>query len=228
MIKGFIFDYGGTLDTRGNHWGKVLWHAYERNSVPVGEEDFRKAYVHAERTLAKNRIIMPTSTFHDTLSKKIRLQMDYLEENYGMENSGRFHALVLDDVYTIASETTAESVGVLKVLHRDFPLVLVSNFYGNINTVLSEFGFDGLFSHVVESAVVGIRKPDPRIFLLGTEKLGTKPHETMVVGDSYDKDILPAEKAGCQTTWIKGEGWTDDDVEAPVAGRIIHDLSELL
>ena len=23
-IKGFIFDYGGTLDTRGNHWGKVL------------------------------------------------------------------------------------------------------------------------------------------------------------------------------------------------------------
>lgn len=228
MTKGFIFDYGGTLDTRGNHWGKVLWHAYERNSVPVEEKDFRNAYVHAERTLAKNRIIMPTSTLHDTLSKKIRLQMDFLEENCGMENSGRFHALVLDDVYTIARETTAESVGVLKVLHRDFPLVLVSNFYGNINTVLSEFGFDGLFSHVVESAVVGIRKPDPRIFLLGTEKLGTKPQETMVVGDSYDKDILPAEKAGCQTTWIKGEGWTDDDVEAPVAGRIIHDLSELL
>ena len=198
------------------------------NSVPVEEEDFRNAYVHAERTLAKKRIIMPTSTFHDTLSKKIRLQMDFLEENCGMENSGRFHAMVLDDVYTIARETTAESVGVLKVLHRDFPLVLVSNLYGNINTVLSEFGFDGLFSHVVESAVVGIRKPDPRIFLLGTEKLGTKPQETMVVGDSYDKDILPAEKAGCQTTWIKGEGWTDDDVEAPVAGRIIHDLSELL
>ena len=228
MTKGFIFDYGGTLDTRGNHWGKVLWHAYERNSVPVEEEDFRNAYVHAERTLAKKRIIMPTSTIHDTLSKKIRLQMDFLEENCGVENSGRFHALVLDDVYTIARETTAESVGVLKVLHRDFPLVLVSNFYGNINTVLSEFGFDGLFSHVVESAVVGIRKPDPRIFLLGTEKLGTKPQETMVVGDSYDKDILPAEKAGCQTTWIKGEGWTDDDVETPVAGRIIHDLSELL
>ena len=52
--------------------------------------------------------------------------------------------------------------------------------------------------------------------------------KTQGYGDSYDKDILPAEKAGCQTTWIKGEGWTDDDVEAPVAGRIIHDLSELL
>lgn len=38
-IKGFIFDYGGTLDTRGNHWGKVLWHGYERTGVPVGEQD---------------------------------------------------------------------------------------------------------------------------------------------------------------------------------------------
>ena len=45
-IKGFIFDYGGTLDTRGNHWGKVLWHGYERTGVPVGEQDFRDAYVY--------------------------------------------------------------------------------------------------------------------------------------------------------------------------------------
>lgn len=24
MTKGYIFDYGGTLDTAGRHWGKVL------------------------------------------------------------------------------------------------------------------------------------------------------------------------------------------------------------
>ena len=35
MIKGYIFDYGATLDTAGQHWGKVLWHAYERQQVPV-------------------------------------------------------------------------------------------------------------------------------------------------------------------------------------------------
>jgi putative hydrolase of the HAD superfamily len=50
MIKGIIFDYGGTLDTRGNHWGKVLWHAYERQQIPVTEEQFRDA---ADRILAE-------------------------------------------------------------------------------------------------------------------------------------------------------------------------------
>ena len=51
MTKGYIFDYGGTLDTAGRHWGKVLWHAYSRHNIPVTEEQFREAYVHAERTL---------------------------------------------------------------------------------------------------------------------------------------------------------------------------------
>ena len=75
MVKALIFDYGGTLDTNGCHWGKVLWHAYKEAGVPVDEENFRKAYVHGERTLATNRIITPSSTFRDTLSEKIKLQM---------------------------------------------------------------------------------------------------------------------------------------------------------
>ena len=62
MARGLIFDYGGTLDTKGCHWGKVLWHAYEQSHVPVGEEAFRNAYVHGERTLATNRIITPHIT----------------------------------------------------------------------------------------------------------------------------------------------------------------------
>ena len=68
MLKGYIFDYGGTLDTGGQHWGKVIWHAYEHLQVPVSETDFRDAYVHAERTLGKNPIIQPDFTFYKNLS----------------------------------------------------------------------------------------------------------------------------------------------------------------
>ncbi|MDY3670437.1 MAG: HAD family hydrolase, partial [Prevotella sp.] len=49
MIKGYIFDFGGTLDTAGCHWGQMLWHAYQRQQIPVSEEQFREAYVYAER-----------------------------------------------------------------------------------------------------------------------------------------------------------------------------------
>ena len=69
MNKGYIFDYGGTLDTGGQHWGMLLWHAFERHQVPVSESQFRDAYVYAERTLGKNKIIQPTDTFLQTLKK---------------------------------------------------------------------------------------------------------------------------------------------------------------
>ena len=93
MIKGYIFDYGGTLDTGGHHWGKVIWHAYERQQVPVSEAQFREAYVHGERTLGKNPIIQPDFTFRQTLEKKLQLQLEFLHQE-------DYLSPLLDDLYS--------------------------------------------------------------------------------------------------------------------------------
>lgn len=208
MTAGLIFDYGGTLDTGGQHWGQALWHAYERHHVPVTEAQFREAYVHAERTLGRNPIIRPDFTFRQTLEKKLQLQLECFRGVWSEECGVRYAKVLADDLYERTVEQTSKSRKVLQALKdRGLPLVLVSNFYGNMSVVLREFGFDGLFLQVIESAVVGIRKPDPRIFLLGVEALGLKPEEVTVVGDSLDKDIIPAQEAGCQTVWLRGEGW---------------------
>ena len=105
-------------------------------------------------------------------------------------------------------------------------MVLVSNFYGNIGAVLREYGINSYFRDVIESAVVGVRKPDPAIFRLGTDALGLPPDEVLVVGDSIGKDIVPARSIGCETAWIEGKPWF---FEKPVAAPGIHikKLSEL-
>ena len=266
-LKGIIFDYGGTLDTCGQHWGKKLWHAYERQHVPVTEQQFRDAYVYGERTLGRNPIIKPDYTFHRTLSTKIRLEMEHLCTHNAWDASEEEfrakHQAVLDDLYAEVQATTTHSIGVLRELHERYPMVLVSNFYGNIECVLHEFGFDGLFLDIIESAIVGVRKPDPRIFELGVEELrkgvqevqgaqgvqgvqgewhttplppregqgGGSPlisNEVLVVGDSFYKDILPAQKAGCRTAWFKGEGWTDETYDETIPDMVITDLCDLL
>ena len=232
MTAGYIFDYGGTLDTGGQHWGMVLWHAYERHHVPVTEAQFREAYIHAERTLGRNPIIHPDFTFRQTLEEKIRIEMEYLRGTWNVACGKSDVEAVVDDVYCLTKAHTNQSCRVLKAIKDcGLPMVLVSNFYGNMSVVLQEFGFNGLFLHVIESAIVGIRKPDPRIFLLGVEALGLKPEEVTVVGDSLDKDIIPAHRAGCQTVWLKGEGWTNEE-KSPETGDwnsvIITCLDELL
>ena len=224
MAAGYIFDFGGTLDTGGQHWGQALWHAYERHQVPVSEAQFREAYVHAERTLGSQHIILPTDTFHTTLETKIRLQLDYLGHLSPLTS---YLSPLLDDLYAKTIEQTARSREVLMQLKAQWPLVLVSNFYGNMNVVLREFGLDQIFQTVIESAVVGVRKPDPRIFLLGVGALGLKPEEVTVVGDSLTKDIIPARHAGCQTVWLQGEGWEPHPVICE-ADRVIRSLDELL
>ena len=228
MIKGYIFDYGGTLDTGGQHWGKVIWHAYERQLVPVSEQQFREAYVHAERTLGKNPIIQPDFTFYKTIETKIRIKLEYLQEKNDVSSVSSYLKPLTDSLYEATVKETAKSREVLLQLKQQYPMVLVSNFYGNIATVLKEFKLDGIFDTIIESAVVGVRKPDPQIFTLGVVALGMRPDEVVVVGDSMDKDIIPAGKAGCHTVWFKGEGWTNDPVDESPAGKVITDLTQIL
>ncbi len=232
MIKGYIFDYGGTLDTAGCHWGKVLWRAYQNHHVPIKEEEFRVAYVTAERFLGKNPVIKPHFTFYDTLEAKLTIQMEHLiASGYWNVNKTEHQRLkndILESLYSEVKRQTKSSAKVLSELSKRYPMVLVSNFYGNIPVVLKEFFLDSYFREVIESAVVGIRKPDPEIFLLGVKALGLKPEETIVVGDSFTKDIIPAKKAGCKTIWFKGEGWTEETFDESISDKVIKSLEECL
>ena len=231
-IKGLIFDYGATLDTCGCHWGQMIRHAYERNSIPVSEEQFRDAYVFAERTLGSNPIIQSRYTFYKTLQIKIRIEMEFIKEhnywNPSKADIDKAICAVVDDLYARVKEYTHNSLELLALLKKKYRMVLVSNFYGNISVVLNEFGFDGMFQNIIESAVVGIRKPDPRIYMLGVDTLQMKPEETVVIGDSFKKDIVPAKKIGCNVIWIKGETWTDEYNDESLPDVIITDLRQLI
>lgn len=232
MIKGYIFDYGGTIDTSGCHWGKMIWHAYERQGVPVDWGQFCEAYVHAERVLGRNPIIQPSFTFKQTLAAKLKIEMEYLMNKGYLQVSplelGNWHDAVCEDLYSLVVEETSRSREVLVSLSEKYPLVLVSNFYGNIAEVLKEFRLDGLFKDIIESAVVGVRKPNPAIYRLGVETIGFAADEIAVVGDSISKDMIPAKSLGCKTVWIRGEAWDDEPQDTTSVDYAIGTLQELL
>ena len=228
-IKGIIFDYGGTIDTGGDHWSEIIWDGYCKSGVAVTKEDFRVAYVYAERELARTLHILPHHNFHDLLLIKMQIELQYLaqEGKFPHADVDSKASEIADYCYQTARKFAGNAAGVLKKLSSHYPMVLVSNFYGNIGTVLKDFGIDNYFKKIIESAVVGIRKPDPAIFSLGVEALGLKPEEVLVVGDSYKKDILPARSLGCRTAWLKGEGWAPEE-DAQQDPCQISSLEELL
>ena len=55
---------------------------------------------------------------------------------------------------------------------------------------------DELFDVVVDSAHVGVRKPDPRIFRLALERLGGTAPEAAVFLDDFHGNVAAAERLG--------------------------------
>ena len=210
-IKGIIFDYGGTLDSRGVHWSEVLWNGYQQAGVPIDKETFRNAYVEGERALARERIILPQDNFLTLLRKKVELEISFLPEQ--PDNATRLSWI--DSIATYCDNAARscidEAKPVLEKLHERYPMMLVSNFYGNIDEVLRDYGIRHLFKGIIESAVVGVRKPNPTLFRLGVDALELRPDEVLVVGDSLNKDIQPSEALGCHVLWLKGKGWTEKE-----------------
>ena len=269
-IKGIIFDYGGTLDTRGDHWSEVLWQGYEHFGIGVAADEevepgvsihkqaFRDAYVYGERALAVNPIVTPDFHFEDILREKLILELKFLAGKELLEtgkddaekqaklgndsdasseslllslSDSEIHQIAVDMAHYINAKTLdllQENKQVLEHLKQaGYPMVLVSNFYGNINQVLKDAGIDGYFKEVIESAVVGVRKPNPAIFALGVCALDLPASQVLVVGDTYSKDIMPAHKLGCHTLWIKGLQWEEKHVDESIPDGIIRKLSEM-
>jgi len=77
---------------------------------------------------------------------------------------------------------------------------------------------------VVDSAVVGVSKPDPAIFRIALDALGVPPSRTVLhVGDSLRYDVTGALAAGLQPVHLDPNGFCP----APDGHRHIRALAEL-
>ncbi|MBQ5465830.1 MAG: HAD family hydrolase [Muribaculaceae bacterium] len=234
-IRGIIFDYGGTIDSRGVHWSWIIWDGYQQAQVPITLEQFREAYVFAERELAKVRHILPSDNFLQLLRKKMVIELQYVaQQGWTQTTQQQFDEWaesIAQHCYREAQESIAEAMPVLESLSKQFPLMLVSNFYGNIDEVVRDLGIRHFFKGIIESAVVGIRKPNPTLFRLGVDALELPADQVLVVGDSLKKDILPAHSLGCATAWMQGPGWAEDEndaIDIPADTCRLTSLTQLL
>jgi putative hydrolase of the HAD superfamily len=128
-----------------------------------------------------------------------------------------------------ALDPDAEST--LSDLGRDHRLALVTN--GAPDVQREKLGRTTLSSHfaaIVISADIGIGKPDPRIFQAALDILGVPAAEAVMVGDSLERDIAGARRAGLRTVWLDraGAGARDGSIVANARIRSLPELRDSL
>ncbi|WP_340074354.1 YjjG family noncanonical pyrimidine nucleotidase [Leptobacterium sp. I13] len=57
----------------------------------------------------------------------------------------------------------------------------------------------GFFTHVINSEMVGVKKPNPKIFEFALEKAIVDPEKSVMIGDSLEADIIGAKNVGMHT-----------------------------
>jgi putative hydrolase of the HAD superfamily len=112
---------------------------------------------------------------------------------------------------------------IAELRRRGFRIGLITVCTDDVPALWPETPFHGLFDAEVFSCSVGLKKPDPRIYLLACEQLGVEPQEAMFVGDGANDELAGAERVGLRAILLEREG-----EELEWTGLRVRSLPELL
>jgi putative hydrolase of the HAD superfamily len=111
----------------------------------------------------------------------------------------------------------------LDELSPNYTLHIITNGFHEVqHNKLHKSGLKPYFSTVTTSEEVGLKKPNPVIFQKALEKTQAEPQESLMVGDTFEADILGAEALGMHTLFYNY--WS---VEVPDQYSIISNIREI-
>jgi putative hydrolase of the HAD superfamily len=103
---------------------------------------------------------------------------------------------------------------------------VISNSNGSVRSILETLGLTGHLDFVLDSAEVGVEKPDPRIFELALAQARVTAGEAVYIGDLYSIDVRGARAAGMRAVLLDPGGhWGSRDCpmarDLPGAVRVV-------
>ena len=219
MNSAVLFDFGGTLDADGLTWKERFHSLFGAEGVAVEPRRFDPAFHAADDAL----VGAVPETF--SLEETVQRVADGVARALRPDDAGlgsRVAARFLADA-RVCLESNAP---ILERLARSYRLGVVSNFYGNLATVCDNAQVRRYFGVIVDSARVGLSKPDPRIFMTAVEALGIEPGRAVMVGDSLARDMAGARAAGMAHIWLTPAPERQGRPCCPV-DRVIRSLRDL-
>ena len=216
-----LFDFGGTLDSDGIPWKARFFRIWKDEAGEIAPAAFDRAFYDADDAVV-GRVAAETP-LAETVGRVARGLVQGIRHAADEPLAEKIAARFLAD----ARERLSSSAVLLKRLAGRYRLGIVSNFYGNLGAVCRESGIAPYLSVAIDSAAVGFRKPDARIFEAALAPLDARPSDAIFVGDSLPRDMAGARAVGMPHVWLSTEETPCCCPEDPVI-RSLGDLEEIL
>lgn len=101
---------------------------------------------------------------------------------------------------------------ILDYLKGRYTMHIITNGFAEIQSIKMESSeIAHYFTHVITSENANAKKPDPLVFQYAMEISGTTAHESLMIGDNYEADILGAKSVNLDTVFYNPEGILVED-----------------
>jgi putative hydrolase of the HAD superfamily len=127
-----------------------------------------------------------------------------------------------------------ETPALLEELQGRYRLGVVTNFMDGPTArgIFDDMGYEEIFDSLVVSVEVGYQKPASILFHRALEEMGSKPENTIMVGDTYEADVVGAHRSGMRGVLVDLYGATaeqirDSDAVIKNIGRLPEALERL-
>lgn len=230
MIRGVIFDLGGTVIRLTRPWEEVFQESRPalveqllQEGANLDAAAFAAEFRQAMELNDHNRQMSFLETTTATVLREVlsHFGVTDLPEESVQRALARFYAV---------SESQWEAMpGVYNVLgelrQTGYRLGMISNAGddGNVQRLLDRCSLRPYFDPILVSAAVGLRKPNPALFHMLLQAWQIEAREAVMVGDTLAADILGAQNAGLHQIWLTAEA--DTPANRAHAGAILPEAT---
>ena len=198
MVTDIFFDLDHTLWDFDKNSKLAFARVFEKHEIDVEITDFIKEYEPinfnywklfredkvTKRELRRGRLIEAFSIFNLNFNNR---KIDVLADSYIEELPGDNHLF-----------DGAEMI--LNYLSNKYILHIITNGFKDVQHLkLKNSGIKKHFSTVTTSEEVGVKKPNPLIFNSALKKAKVNAINSIMIGDTFEADILGAEAVGMKT-----------------------------
>jgi HAD superfamily hydrolase (TIGR01509 family) len=110
------------------------------------------------------------------------------------------------------------------LLAKGTKIAIISNSEGRLSELVAEMGLGTAFRIVADSGVLGVEKPDPRIFEWTASELGVDVRDFVHIGDAWEADVEGALKVGARAIWVTPDATVHS---LPAAVTACRDATEI-
>jgi putative hydrolase of the HAD superfamily len=209
-ISDVFFDLDHTLWDFDKNSALTFKKIFEINNIRVNTADFLHHYVPINLKYWK---LYREEKIEKEALRFVRLNEAFLAVGLKVEESLIYK---LSDDYitylTTFNHLFDNTLEILDYLNLSYDLHIITNGFDEVQQKkMEKSGINDYFKTVTNSEMVGVKKPNPKIFNFALDKANTNISKSIMIGDSYEADILGAKNIGMDVVFFDIHGITLDE-----------------